>query len=147
MTKAGKSQSARATAHDWDALSRIVEAEREQALAMGLDFDELYVHAIQEALVGRDTAALLEMLDQRRLLHPELLPALADVIRSQRDRARGAGKKLTRHQDRMIRHLFDRIGPHLHPEGHPKATIKWLASAFETGPKTIERSLRETETK
>lgn len=60
--KTGKSRSTRAKPHDRDALYRGVNADSKTVEAnVILDWDELYVHAIQKALVGRDNSALLKM--------------------------------------------------------------------------------------
>jgi hypothetical protein len=142
------SRAARAAPHDWDELYRIVEADsRKMTPSICLDWDEQYVHAIQQALVGRDNSALLKMLGEGRLLHPALMPALAGVIQSQRDGGPGRGKVLTRHQDRMIRDLYDRLEPLPASERPVPTTKKWLAEAFKTTVATIERSLNETKPK
>ncbi len=106
------------------------------------DWDELYVHAIQRALVGRKNDELLSLLESARPLHPALGPALADVIRSQRDQARGRGKALTQRQDAMIREVVNeefsqRLGR--------KDTIDWLAATIGVSVDSIKESLQRTE--
>ncbi|MEO8754291.1 MAG: hypothetical protein ABI624_16600, partial [Casimicrobiaceae bacterium] len=106
---AGKSRSARARPHDWAELYRVVKEDglKWSAIA-GIDWDEHYVHALEKALQGRDNAPLFKLLDERRLLHPALYAALADVIRAKQDQARGRPQSLTHHQRAMVREIFGR---------------------------------------
>jgi len=102
-----------------------------------VDWDERYVHAIERALLGRKPDDLLALLDERHYLHPALLPALADVIRSQRDGARGAGRRLTQRQDAAIREVFNR-------SVESTRIISWLASIHGVNDDLIRESLRRT---
>lgn len=139
----GKSRSARAKKRDW---SRLLDIVSKDSLAHPtLDFEEQYVHAIQKALHGRDNKPLLELLDRRAMIHPALLPALADVIRSQRDTAVGVGARLTALQDRNIRSYFDAFTTHVRPPQRIGEVQDKLAKLFHVSPDTIGRSLKRTE--
>jgi hypothetical protein len=102
-----------------------------------IDWDERYVHAIERALSGRKLDELLKLLDERHYLHPILLPALADVIRSQRDRAQGRPRDLTQRQDAVIRDAVDHMGD-------SADTIGLLASAYRVSTEAIRESLMRT---
>jgi hypothetical protein len=143
----GKSLSARARAHDWARLLDIVSADRHAFPA--LNFEDQYTHAIELALVGRKIKPLLKLLDDGEILHPALLPALADVIRSQTDGARGTPARLTEHQNRMIRQLFksftaDNIVGRRREQMKMGELRQWLADKFKVSVATIERSLNHT---
>jgi hypothetical protein len=136
-----RSTSARANSRDWEVLYNAVRADGMAVLdgPVIVDWDERYVHAIERALVGRKPDELLELLDEQHFLHPVLLPALADVIRSQRDGARGAGKRLTQRQDATIRSIVDR-------QGDDVSTIRWLASVLDVSRELVRESLRRSAT-
>ncbi len=89
-----RSTSRRTVAHDWAELRKALEAIDTQGST-----DELvpawqrreipeprwapeYVPRLQQSLEQRDHAELLKLLDAGRLIHPILLPVLADVLRS-----------------------------------------------------------------
>ena len=148
---AGKSRSVRAKAHDWASLLQVVSAYSLDPVI--IDYDERYVHAIQTALEGRDNAPLLDLLDGRGgTPHPALLPVLADVIRSQRDSARGAGGEALDHvQDLMIRDVFDKwTSKRTSSDGAARQFERvgyirqWLADQLHVSLDTINRSLKRT---
>lgn len=103
-----------------------------------MDWDGRYVHALERALRGRKLDELLTLLDDRHYLHPVLLPALADVIRSQGDGARGSPRKLTHVQDAVIRTFIDRV-----PDKIPDR-IKRLAKIYNVSADLIKESLKRT---
>jgi len=132
----------RAKAHDWEVLYVHIESASRHVFdgPVIIDWDEGYVHAIETALVGRKVDTLLALLDQGRLLHPDLLPLLADVIRSQRDDAKGRGKALTHRQDSEIRGMADRMPSIVD-------VVPWLASLYGVSEHLILESLKRTEPK
>ena len=139
--KKPRAASARTRPHDWEALYARVLAESTTVLdgPLIIDWDERYVHAIERALTGRKPDELLKMLDDRRYLHPELLPALADVIRAQHDPGREA-RSLRPGQDAVIRGVYDKMGEHV--------TLDWFAKPLvAVSVAQVKASLSRTESK
>ena len=72
-----------------------------------------------------------------------LMLALADVIRSQKDGAVGAGALLTEHQDRMIRSFFDALTEPIRLRRVGKVRDD-LADLFNVSLDSIDLSLKRT---
>lgn len=131
----------RAKHHDFAALHDLVREDGSTPTKgpVIVPWDERYAHAIERALTGRKVDELLELLDTRHYLHPMLLPALADVIRSQMEGAPGRARVLTSIQDAVIRKVVERRGA--------VADRKWLASLYDVSEDAIKQSLERTRLK
>lgn len=147
-----KRTSRRALAIDWRRVAACFEAvdnhETTKELAPGWQRGEFvepcwapeYLHALQAALEGRDFEDLLSLLDGRALLHPQLLPIVAEILRSFLQPVAGAGSRLTAVQDRNIRHFYDALGR----PGELGVLQRQIATMFGVSVDTIKRSLART---
>jgi hypothetical protein len=119
-----KSNSPRARRVDWAAVAalhaRIDTQQSTNELVPAWQRNEIveprwapeYVAALETALDGADTGELISLLDSRRLIHPLLLPLLAELLRRQAQGVSvGAPKKLTHDQEDGIRWMFDIARP------------------------------------
>lgn len=150
-----RSTSRRTAAHDWGALRRAIEAidtprstdELVPAWQRGEIPEPLwapeYVPRLQQALEQRDHAELLALLEARRLIHPILLPVLADVLRSALSGVWvGRPCKLTETQQATLQRLCSEMcGPGRMTKD--QFAQDW-AGRLGVSPSTIKRALKDT---
>lgn len=132
---------------DWANLHAEADASSRAVLReTGFDFDEHYVTALQLAIEGRDLSLLLEMLRERRLVPPSLLPILADAIETIKhgrgqDDTRGAGRKLTHGDDAAVRVIYDDACGRMPSSRQARL---FVAGLFRVSDDTIKGSLART---
>lgn len=126
--------------HNFPALAkRALTDSLTQAVPVDGWWEPGYADAIERALAMRDFQPLLRLLDQRLPVHPAMLPALADAIRSL-DQGKRAGKppKLTTEDRRLIAHAIASRAPGT----IESAAIADQAAAWNVSPDTIKRALK-----
>lgn len=98
-----------------------------------------YVHAVQRAITGNDTASLRAMLDASIAPPAFLLPLVAQAF----DPTPNRPARLTVHDDEVIRDYFDRATTYkMMSEAEAK---RWLAGSRGITIRTLARSLARTD--
>jgi hypothetical protein len=146
------SSSPRARRVDWDAVRRIFEAvdspQSTAELAPAWQRREIpeprwapeYVTALEQALDQADASELIRLLEARRLIHPLLLPLLAEFLRRKlQGLSVGKPKKLLAYEERLIRKKFE------HRKGTQTASEfdAEMAIMFRVGDRTIANARRK----
>lgn len=140
-----KSSSPKAQQVDWPAVKAWHQSVDTQSaateLAPALQRGEIveprwapeYVWALEMALDAANEGPLIELLDGQRLIHPGLLPLLAEILRRKaQGLSRGKPKKLTSHQEVAILRELEFTRPEKMGEFD-----RQLAARFNVSERTI----------
>lgn len=96
-----------------------------------------YIPALQAALEGADESLLIEVLDARRLAHPQLMPLFAELLRRKaQGLSVGRPKKLTEIQEQGIARHFAHV-----PQGYRGSLMQNFADGLGVSKRTIETAI------
>jgi hypothetical protein len=136
---------------DWEALSKLFDSVDTQQSTSELGpawqrgeipeprWAPEYLPSIEQALQQNDPSALLELLDSGRLIHPVLLPALAQVLRAALQGKTGRPVKIIDSQKAALRDLYAQlVGPR---KMTAAAFCNYWTEALAVDRSTLERAL------